>query len=104
MQGTIETVSLDEYEPMFEKDHVAMEWANARAKFEKERLRLLGVSPLIMLPKNYGYMRQETLIINRCEMATNFDFETRIQRILVGEPQVYPHKTNFSYVHVCLTY
>lgn len=69
------------------KDAKAIKWINEKAALESERLRELAVKPLLMHPKNFGVVRDTETnspkIINRIEFSTNFDFEKRINSIMV---------------------
>ncbi|KAJ3309168.1 hypothetical protein HDV04_000447 [Boothiomyces sp. JEL0838] len=82
-------------------DVTAAEWIQHKARREEERLREYTVVPTLLKPKNFGIIREKDLLINRIEVASNLDFKTILQ-IMVGEPEIYPHKEGFLYTNVLL--
>ncbi|KAL2918855.1 hypothetical protein HK105_201689 [Polyrhizophydium stewartii] len=109
-------------------DREAATWSANMAAIEASRLRELSVKPLVMQPRNFGLVKDDShsppLIINRVEASalacvshcrkhgltlgilrqiqTNFPFSSRVKQIMVSEPIRYPHKDNFLYVNVLL--
>nr|KAJ3422854.1 hypothetical protein HK105_005938 [Polyrhizophydium stewartii] len=85
-------------------DREAATWSANMAAIEASRLRELSVKPLVMQPRNFGLVKDDShsppLIINRIQ--TNFPFSSRVKQIMVSEPIRYPHKDNFLYVNVLL--
>lgn len=91
-------------------DVTAAEWIQHKARREEERLREYTVVPTLLKPKNFGIIREKDLLINRIEVriqfiqvASNLDFKTILQ-IMVGEPEIYPHKEGFLYTNVSQFY
>jgi hypothetical protein len=86
----------------YEIDIDALEFTTARVNEEADRLKKLGLKPIVLKAKNYGILIQDEIIINRIEIDTGFDFESRITQILVSDRIEYPLKSDFSYIHLIL--
>ena len=83
-------------------DLMAKEWITKHIHEEAERIKDQGLKPLVLIPKNYGIVLQDKSIVNRMELDTGFDFNSRIKQILISETSKYPLKENYGYIHLIL--